>query len=91
MKGGHLGGADSPDMLITKAGITWYEAPRFETKNTHGTGCTLSAAIAAELAKGLSVEAGKVSLISPVPSSESSRDSLSDMEEDEFDVESPKV
>ncbi len=52
MKGGHLGGDDSPDLLITETGVTWFESHRIETKNTHGTGCTLSAALAAELAKG---------------------------------------
>jgi len=34
----------------------WYKAPRHETQNTHGTGCTLSSAIAAELAKGLALQ-----------------------------------
>ncbi|MCT4656989.1 MAG: bifunctional hydroxymethylpyrimidine kinase/phosphomethylpyrimidine kinase [Cohaesibacter sp.] len=52
MKGGHLEGAESPDVLISKTGPQWYEAKRIETVNTHGTGCTLSAALAAELAKG---------------------------------------
>ncbi len=52
MKGGHLEGADSPDLLITATETIWLESPRIQTKNTHGTGCTLSAALAAELAKG---------------------------------------
>lgn len=52
VKGGHLGGATSPDILIGPDGETWFEAERTETKNTHGTGCSLSSAIAAELAKG---------------------------------------
>ncbi|RCW23148.1 hydroxymethylpyrimidine kinase /phosphomethylpyrimidine kinase [Ciceribacter lividus] len=52
VKGGHLPGADSPDVLASAAGLTWFEAPRVATRNTHGTGCTLSSAIAAELAKG---------------------------------------
>ncbi|MFT4784679.1 MAG: hydroxymethylpyrimidine/phosphomethylpyrimidine kinase [Paracoccaceae bacterium] len=52
MKGGHLEADDSPDALITREGVTWYAAPRTATQNTHGTGCTLSAALAAELAKG---------------------------------------
>jgi len=38
--------------MITTGGITLFEAPRLATRNTHGTGCTLSAAIAAELARG---------------------------------------
>lgn len=52
VKGGHLGGATSPDILAGPAGETWFEAERTQTKNTHGTGCSLSSAIAAELAKG---------------------------------------
>ncbi|WP_454288459.1 bifunctional hydroxymethylpyrimidine kinase/phosphomethylpyrimidine kinase [Rhizobium arsenicireducens] len=52
VKGGHLGGTESPDVLVSDAGAHWFEAPRIPTKNTHGTGCSLSSAIAAELAKG---------------------------------------
>lgn len=52
VKGGHLGGTESPDVLVSDAGRYWFEAPRIPTKNTHGTGCSLSSAIAAELAKG---------------------------------------
>lgn len=52
MKGGHLDGADSPDVLITDAGEYWFDAPRILTKNTHGTGCTVSAALAAQIAQG---------------------------------------
>lgn len=52
VKGGHLGGTESPDVLVSDAGTHWFEAPRIPTKNTHGTGCSLSSAIAAELAKG---------------------------------------
>lgn len=47
MKGGHLAHTTSPDLLITSAGVERFVSPRIETKNTHGTGCTLSAAIAA--------------------------------------------
>lgn len=54
VKGGHLPGIDSPDVLASAVGLTWFEAPRVATRNTHGTGCTLSSAIAAELAKGAS-------------------------------------
>ena len=52
VKGGHLGSGESPDVLATCDGLTWLEAERVATANTHGTGCTLSSAIAAELAKG---------------------------------------
>lgn len=47
MKGGHLDDAESPDWLFTCEGEQRFTAPRVQTKNTHGTGCTLSAALAA--------------------------------------------
>lgn len=47
MKGGHLDAKFSPDLLITAKETTRFVSPRIMTKNTHGTGCTLSAAIAA--------------------------------------------
>ena len=56
MKGGHLGTDESPDLLVSRIGAVWFEQDRIETKNTHGTGCTLSSAIAAALAKGQSNE-----------------------------------
>ncbi len=56
MKGGHGGGARCVDLLVRAEGVTRFEAPRLATRNTHGTGCTLSAAIAAELAKGRGTE-----------------------------------
>jgi hydroxymethylpyrimidine/phosphomethylpyrimidine kinase len=52
VKGGHLEGDQSPDVLAFEDGLTWFEAARIPTANTHGTGCTLSSALAAELAKG---------------------------------------
>ncbi len=52
LKGGHLGGEASPDLLLTASGETWLPGARVATRNTHGTGCSLSAALAAELAKG---------------------------------------
>jgi hydroxymethylpyrimidine/phosphomethylpyrimidine kinase len=54
MKGGHADGPTCVDVLMGAARYE-YSAPRIETRNTHGTGCTLSAAIAAGLANGLSV------------------------------------
>ena len=54
-KGGHkVGGAD--DLLWTPQGVRWYRGERIDNPNTHGTGCTLSSAIAANLAKGLALE-----------------------------------
>ncbi|SIT42539.1 bifunctional hydroxy-methylpyrimidine kinase and hydroxy-phosphomethylpyrimidine kinase [Paraburkholderia piptadeniae] len=47
MKGGHLAAADSPDWLIQDSGTMRLAGPRVPVKNTHGTGCTLSSAIAA--------------------------------------------
>jgi hydroxymethylpyrimidine/phosphomethylpyrimidine kinase len=52
IKGGHGGGAESVDLLVDAMTFTRLASKRIETKNTHGTGCTLSAAIAAGLAKG---------------------------------------
>jgi hydroxymethylpyrimidine/phosphomethylpyrimidine kinase len=57
IKGGHGQGAESIDYLITKDGSHALAAPRIATKNTHGTGCSLSSAIAAGLAKGEKLEA----------------------------------
>jgi hydroxymethylpyrimidine/phosphomethylpyrimidine kinase len=53
IKGGHGKGAESVDLLILPNAITRLAAARIDTANTHGTGCTLSSAIAAGLAKGL--------------------------------------
>ena len=47
MKGGHLDDEQSPDWLFTREGEQRFTAQRIMTKNTHGTGCTLSAALAA--------------------------------------------
>ncbi|MDR7028263.1 bifunctional hydroxymethylpyrimidine kinase/phosphomethylpyrimidine kinase [Rhizobium rosettiformans] len=56
VKGGHLPGAESPDVLVSEGEVRWFEAARFVTRNTHGTGCSLSSALAAELAKGRSLQ-----------------------------------
>jgi len=55
MKGGHGSGAESVDLLIERNSVARLAAERVATQNTHGTGCTLSSAIAAGLAKGLSL------------------------------------
>mgnify|MGYP001252483354 CR=1 FL=1 len=53
LKGGHLAAENhSDDVLITAAESAYFHAPRILTRNTHGTGCTLSAAIASYLAQG---------------------------------------
>jgi hydroxymethylpyrimidine/phosphomethylpyrimidine kinase len=57
IKGGHGGGPDSVDLLVEADGCARFTAPRIATKNTHGTGCTLAAAVAAGLAKGLALNA----------------------------------
>jgi hydroxymethylpyrimidine/phosphomethylpyrimidine kinase len=56
IKGGHGHGAESIDYLINRDGVVRLAAPRIDTKNTHGTGCSLSSAIAAALAKGEHME-----------------------------------
>ena len=53
VKGGHGAGADSVDIFFDGTEMLRLSAPRITTRNTHGTGCTLSAAVAAGLAKGL--------------------------------------
>lgn len=57
LKGGHGGGAECVDLLLEGDSCTRFAARRVATKNTHGTGCTLASAIAAGLAKGLSLNA----------------------------------
>ncbi|WP_038361385.1 bifunctional hydroxymethylpyrimidine kinase/phosphomethylpyrimidine kinase [Bosea sp. UNC402CLCol] len=54
IKGGHGHGDVSSDLLLLAGGTRQrFNAPRIDTRNTHGTGCTLSSAIAANLARGL--------------------------------------
>ena len=55
VKGGHGTGPESVDLLVTSETTLRLPAPRIATRNTHGTGCTLSAAVAAGLAKGLAL------------------------------------
>jgi hydroxymethylpyrimidine/phosphomethylpyrimidine kinase len=55
IKGGHGEGPESVDVLLDAEGFAEFSAPRVATRNTHGTGCTLSSAIAAGLAKGMSL------------------------------------
>ena len=56
IKGGHGQGAESIDYLVRGSGTVALAAPRIATKNTHGTGCSLSSAIAAGLARGEDLE-----------------------------------
>lgn len=56
LKGGHLVGDTLVDILVTPNATVRYESPRLHTRSTHGTGCTLSAAITAGLAHGRSLE-----------------------------------
>jgi hydroxymethylpyrimidine/phosphomethylpyrimidine kinase len=56
IKGGHGQGSESTDYLVTASGVIALSAPRVATQNTHGTGCSLSSAIAAGLAKGEDLE-----------------------------------
>jgi hydroxymethylpyrimidine/phosphomethylpyrimidine kinase len=64
VKGGHLEGSESSDLLASATGDReWLVGERIDSPNTHGTGCVLSAAIAARLAHGdpldVAVRAGK--------------------------------
>jgi hydroxymethylpyrimidine/phosphomethylpyrimidine kinase len=56
IKGGHGQGPQSIDYLVTASGTIALAAPRLATQNTHGTGCSLSAAITAGLARGEDLE-----------------------------------
>ncbi len=60
IKGGHLSGADASDCLYIASGpdkgIYWLVSPRYSTPHTHGTGCTLSSAICAFLARGYALK-----------------------------------
>jgi hydroxymethylpyrimidine/phosphomethylpyrimidine kinase len=56
VKGGHLPEGDAYDLLYDGANFIEFSALRLATRNTHGTGCTLSAAIAARLGQGASLE-----------------------------------
>ena len=55
-KGGHRV-SDANDLLYHQGEVTWFRGKRIDNPNTHGTGCTLSSAIAANLAKGFSLKA----------------------------------
>ena len=55
INGGHSV-ADATDLLVDGAGARWFEGRRIATTNTHGTGCTLSSAIAANLARGMTLD-----------------------------------
>lgn len=55
LKGGHSV-CDADDLLFTREGAMWFHGERIDNPNTHGTGCTLSSAITAGLAKGMSIE-----------------------------------
>jgi hydroxymethylpyrimidine/phosphomethylpyrimidine kinase len=57
LKGGHLASDDSTDLLFDGSAVTEFRGKRIDTRNTHGTGCTLSSAIAALLPRHDMVEA----------------------------------
>jgi len=77
IKGGHAAGPESTDLLVDARGVTRFASPRVATQNTHGTGCTLSSAIAAGLAKGLpltdAVAAAKAYVSAAIAASEGMR------------------
>ena len=55
LKGGHSVN-DANDLLYSEGKLTWFRGRRIDNPNTHGTGCTLSSAIASNIAKGCSME-----------------------------------
>lgn len=74
VKGGHAGGPESVDILVTGEGVRRFAAARVATRHTHGTGCTLSSAVAAGLARGLdlgdAVAAAKAYLTAAIEAAE---------------------
>ncbi len=56
IKGGHGEGAEAVDLLVEADAVTRLALPRITTRNTHGTGCTFSAAIVANLAQGVPIK-----------------------------------
>jgi len=74
LKGGHLEGESADDLLFEASGETLFSAPRVKAGKTHGTGCTLSSAIAAYLAQGLdfveAIKAAKAYLTSALKASD---------------------
>lgn len=59
LKGGHLAGGTAPDLFLSADHHEWLSAPRIATRRTHGTGCTLSAALATHLARGDALAAAR--------------------------------
>ena len=57
LKGGHLSGPVLTDILATEDGLTEFQSERVDTAHTHGTGCTLSSALACGLSQGMALEA----------------------------------
>lgn len=57
LKGGHLADGPAADILVDGGLEQWFEAPRIASRHTHGTGCTYSAAITAQLALGQALPA----------------------------------
>ena len=74
VKGGHAEGAESVDILVDALGVQRFTSRRVSTRNIHGTGCTLSSAIAAGLARGQdlrpAVEAAKAYISAAIGASE---------------------
>ncbi len=63
VKGGHGEGGNCDDCLLHEGKFFWYSNPKIDTVNTHGTGCTLSSAIACGVAKGLPMNEAVASAI----------------------------
>ncbi len=63
MKGGHLDGPEVLDLLMTRDETTEFRHPRLTTRSTHGTGCTLSAALATALASGHDLRAAAATAV----------------------------
>jgi hydroxymethylpyrimidine/phosphomethylpyrimidine kinase len=76
LKGGHASGPESIDLIVDRNGTVALPSRRIASRNTHGTGCALSAAIAAGLAKGMGVEAAVLAAKEYVHAAIAAADSL---------------
>ncbi|MDB2415503.1 bifunctional hydroxymethylpyrimidine kinase/phosphomethylpyrimidine kinase [Rickettsiales bacterium] len=56
IKGGHFGGGNVRDSLLSDDGFKFFTSKRIETNNTHGTGCSFASALSTFIAKGISIE-----------------------------------
>jgi len=77
LKGGHLAADDSPDLLMVQSAMHWFRGMRVATANTHGTGCTLSSALASYLGQGQGIDQAVANAKSYIQGAIAAADTLS--------------